>query len=73
MQSIIFVYGLIADESKQLHSWLFKQIVETTSIHPTVIMMDSDLAVNAMVKKVFIKTYPIYYAFHITQNLHKNL
>ncbi|EXX68341.1 hypothetical protein RirG_106060 [Rhizophagus irregularis DAOM 197198w] len=28
MQNIIFAQGLIVDESKQSHSWLFRQIVE---------------------------------------------
>ncbi|CAB4436064.1 unnamed protein product [Rhizophagus irregularis] len=50
-----------------------EQIVEATGIHPTVIMTDSDPAVDAAVKEVFTKTYPVHCAFHITQNLHKNL
>ncbi|PKB93717.1 hypothetical protein RhiirA5_507868 [Rhizophagus irregularis] len=54
-------------------SYLFSQIVEATGIHPTVIMTDSDLAVNVAVKEVFTKMYPVHCAFHITQNLHKNL
>ncbi|CAB5322011.1 unnamed protein product [Rhizophagus irregularis] len=73
MQNIIFAQGLTIDESKQSHAWLFRQIVETTGIHPTVIMTDSDPAVDAAVKEVFTKTYPVHCAFHITQNLHKNL
>ena len=73
MQNIIFAQGLLADESKQSHSWLFRQIIEATGIHPTVIITDSDPTVDVAVKEVFITTYPIYCAFHITQNLHKNL
>ena len=73
MQNILFAQSLIIDESKQSYSWLFRQIVEATSIYPTVIIMDSDLAVDAVVEEVFIKTYPVYCVFHITQNLHKNL
>ncbi|PKK59384.1 hypothetical protein RhiirC2_794907 [Rhizophagus irregularis] len=45
--------GLIVDESKQSHSWLFRQIVEATSIYPTVIITDADPAVDAAVKKDF--------------------
>ena len=73
MQNIVFAQGLLADESKHSHSWFFRQIIEATGIHPTVIITDSDLAVDAAVKEVFTMTYPIHYAFHITQNLHKNL
>ncbi|CAG8741547.1 9671_t:CDS:2, partial [Cetraspora pellucida] len=40
---------------------------------PTVILTDSDPAVDAVVRKVFQTTYPIHCAFHITQNIHKNL
>ena len=73
MQNIIFAQGLLANESKQSHSWLFRQIIEATGIHLTVIITDSDLAVDVAVKEVFTTTYPIHCAFHITQNLHKNL
>ncbi|CAB5383106.1 unnamed protein product [Rhizophagus irregularis] len=73
MQNIIFAQSLTIDESKQSHAWLFRQIVEAIGIHPTVIMTDSDLAIDAAVKEVFTKTYPVHCAFHITQNLHKNL
>ena len=72
MQNIILVQGLIVNESKQSHSWLFKRIVEVTGIHPTVIITDSDPTVNAVINEVFINTYPIYCTFHIMQNLHKN-
>src|ERR1051325_2629141 len=73
MKNVIFAQGLIIDESKQSHSWLFGRIAEATGIHPTVIITDADPAVDAAVKEVFANTYPIYCAFHITQNLHKNL
>src|SRR5262249_32755254 len=73
MQNIIFAQGLIIDESKESHSWLFRQIVEATGVYPTVILTDSDPAVDAAVKEVLTTTYPVHCAFHITQNLHKNL
>ena len=73
MQNIILAQGLIVDESKRSHSWLFDQIVEATGIHPIVIITDSDPAVDAAIKEVFTNTYPIHCAFHMTQNLHKNL
>ena len=73
MQNILFAQALLADESKQSHSWLFRQIIEATGIHPTVIITDSDPAVDAAVKEIFTTTYPVHCAFHITQNLHKNL
>lgn len=73
MQNIIFAQGLIVDKSKQSHSWLFRQIIKATGIHPTVIITDTDLAVDAAVKEVFTNTYPVHCAFYIIQNLHKNL
>ena len=73
MKNIILAQGLLIDESKQSHCWLFTKIVESTGIHPTVIITDSDPAVDAAVREVFTTTYPIHCAFHITQNLHKNL
>lgn len=73
MKNIIFAQGLLIDESKGSHSWLFSQILEATGIQPTVILTDSDPAVDAAVKEIFTNTYPIHCAFHITQNLHKNL
>jgi hypothetical protein len=72
MQNIILAQGLIVDESKQSHSWLFEQIAEATGIYPTVIITDSDPAVDTAIKEVFTNTYPIHCAFHIMQNLHKN-
>src|SRR5437763_7638050 len=71
MQNIVFAQGLLADKSKHSHSWFFRQIIEATGIHPTVIITDSDPAVDAAVKEVFTTTYLIHCAFHITQNLHK--
>ena len=73
MQNVLLVQALLIDESKESHSWLFKQVLEATGIHPTVILTDSDPAVDAAVREVFRNTYPIHCAFHITQNLHKNL
>lgn len=73
MQNIIFAQSLIADENKQSHSWIFEQIIEATGIYPSVIMTDSDPAIDAAVREVFMKTYPIHCVFYITQNLHKNL
>ena len=73
MQNIILAQGLIVDESKQSHSWLFERIAEATGIHPTVIITDSDPAIDAAINEVFTNTYPIHCAFYITQNLHKNL
>ena len=37
------------------------------------IITDSDPAVDAAIQEVLTTTYPIHCAFHITQNLHKNL
>ena len=73
VQNIVFAQDLLADESKHSHSQFFRQIIEVTSIYPTVIITDSDSAVDAAVKEVSTMTYPIHYAFHIIQNLHKNL
>ena len=73
MQNIILAQGLIVNKSKQSHSWLFERIVEATGIHPTVIITDSDSAVDAAIKGAFTNTYPIYCIFYIIQNLHKNL
>jgi hypothetical protein len=60
-------------KSKQSYFWLFRQIIESIGIYLTVIITDSDPAVDAAVKEVFTTTYPIHCAFHITQNLYKNL
>jgi len=38
-----------------------------------VILTDSDPAVDSAVRQVFPESYPIHCAYHITQNLHKNL
>lgn len=73
MKNIIFAQGLLIDESKGSHSWLFSQILEAIGIQSTIILTDSDPAVDAAVKKIFTNTYPIHCAFHITQNLYKNL
>ena len=74
MQNIILAQGLLIDESKHSHFWLFRQIIEATGgIYPTVIITDSDPAVDATVRETFLTTYPIHCAFHITQNLYENL
>ena len=49
------------------------QIIEATNIQPSVILTDANPAVDATISQVFQSTYHIHCAFHITQNLHKNL
>ena len=73
MKNVILAQALLIDESKESHFWLFRQVAEAAGIHPTIIITDSDPAVDAAVREVFTNTYPIYCAFHIIQNLHKNL
>src|SRR5437763_11476263 len=65
MQNVLLAQALLIDESKDSYFWLFKQILEATGIHPTVILTDSDPAVDAAVREVFINTYLIHYAFYI--------
>ncbi|CAG8736191.1 9576_t:CDS:2, partial [Cetraspora pellucida] len=72
-QNILLAQGLLMDESLDSHAWMFKQIIKATNIQPTVILTDSDLAVNAAIRKVFQTTYPIHCVFYIMQNIHKNL
>jgi len=72
-QNILLAQALLADESQESHIWMFQQITNATNIYPKVILTDSDPAVDAAVMKVFPTSYPIHCAFHITQNLHKNL
>ncbi|CAG8835564.1 15733_t:CDS:2, partial [Gigaspora margarita] len=72
-QTILLAQGLLADESQSSHVWFFEQILKATNIQPTVIMTDSDPAVDTAVKEVFTMIYPIHCAFHIMQNLYKNL
>src|SRR3954454_9400337 len=52
---------------------MFSNIINSTGIHPIVIITDADPAINVAVHQVFSSTYPIHYAYHIFQNLHKNL
>ncbi|CAG8543623.1 6878_t:CDS:2 [Scutellospora calospora] len=52
---------------------MFQQIIKATSIHPSVILTDSDPAVDSAISQVFVLIYPIHYAYHISQNLHKHL
>ena len=73
MENILLAQALLIDESKESHSWLFKQVIEATSIHPNVIITDSDLAVDVTIKQVFTNTYSIHCVFYITQNFHRNL
>ncbi|CAG8806001.1 4466_t:CDS:2, partial [Gigaspora rosea] len=72
-QNVLLTQGLLIDETHESHVWLFSEIVKATSIEPAVILTDSDPAVDLAIKEVFKSTYPIHCAFHITQNLHKNL
>jgi hypothetical protein len=73
MKNVILAQALLIDKSKESHSWLFRQVAEAAGIHLTVIITNLDPAVDAAVREVFTDTYPIHCAFHITQNLHKNL
>ncbi|CAG8641262.1 16822_t:CDS:2, partial [Cetraspora pellucida] len=72
-QNILLAQGLLIDETHESYVWLFNEIVKATGIEPAVILTDSNPAVDSAVKEVFKSTYPIHCAFHITQNLHKNL
>ncbi|CAG8676668.1 9010_t:CDS:2, partial [Racocetra fulgida] len=64
---------LLIDETHESHVWLFNEIVKATGMEPAVIQTNSDPAADSAVKEVFKSMYPIHCAFHITQNLHKNL
>ena len=46
--------------------WMFSQIIESTGIHPGVILTDADPAVDLAIRQVFPSTYPIHCAYHIT-------
>ncbi|CAG8831475.1 10017_t:CDS:2, partial [Cetraspora pellucida] len=72
-QNILLAQALLADKSLESHIWMFQQIVKATNTQPLVILTDADPAVNTAIHQVFTNTYPIYCAYHITQNLHKNL
>ena len=72
-RNILLAQGLLADESFESHVWMFSQIIESTGVHPGVILTDADPAVDSAIRQVFPSTYPIHCAYHITQNLHKNL
>src|ERR1700742_2933594 len=52
---------------------MFSNIIKATGIRPVVIITDSDPAVDAAIRQVLMSTYPIHCAFHISQNLDKNL
>src|ERR1043166_3587699 len=71
--NLIFAQGLLIDESLDSHIWMFSNIVNSTGVRPVVIITDSDPAVDAAIRQVFTSTYPIHCAFHISQNLVKNL
>ena len=72
-RNILLAQGLLADESFESHVWMFSQIIESTGVHPGVILTDADPAVDSAIRQVFPSTYPIYCIYHIIQNLHKNL
>src|SRR5687768_2922244 len=71
--NILLAQSLLFDESLSSHAWMFSEILKATNRESLVIITDADPAVDAAVHQVFSHTYPIYCAFHITQNLHKNL
>ena len=71
--NILLAQALLVDESFESHKWMLLQIIEATNIQPSVILTDADPAVDAAISQVFQSTYHIHCAFHITQNLHKNL
>ncbi|CAG8856932.1 2661_t:CDS:1, partial [Gigaspora margarita] len=50
-RNILLAQGLLADESQSSYVWFFEQILKATNIQPTVIMTDSDPAVDAAVKE----------------------
>ncbi|EXX63054.1 hypothetical protein RirG_155940 [Rhizophagus irregularis DAOM 197198w] len=52
---------------------MFSQLKKSTGVQPLIIITDSDPAVDAAIRQIFPLTYPIHCAYHITQNLHKNL
>ncbi|PKY28574.1 hypothetical protein RhiirB3_444793 [Rhizophagus irregularis] len=49
------------------------QTLPPTGIQPVVIITDSDPAVDAAIRQILPSTYLIHCAFHISQNLNKNL
>uniref|UniRef100_U9TZE7 MULE transposase domain-containing protein n=1 Tax=Rhizophagus irregularis (strain DAOM 181602 / DAOM 197198 / MUCL 43194) TaxID=747089 RepID=U9TZE7_RHIID len=64
MQDISLIYHRLLINSN---------IVKATGIQPVVIITDSDPAVDAAIRQILPSTYLIHCAFHISQNLNKNL
>lgn len=48
-RNILLAQALLLDESLESHVWMFKQIIESTNIHPIVIITDADPAVDAAI------------------------
>ncbi|SRR6266542_1794446 len=71
--NILLTQAFLVNESFESHKWMLFQIIETINIQPSVILIDANLTVDITISQVFQFTYYIYYAFHITQNLYKNL
>jgi len=65
--------ALLPDKSVDSYIWIFQKIIKATNVYLTVILIDTDLTIDAAICQVFITTYPIHCIYHITQNLHKNL
>lgn len=72
-RNLLLAQGLLIDESLDSHNWMFSNIVKATGIRPVVIITDSDPAVDAAIRQILPSTYPIHCAFHISQNIDKNL
>ncbi|CAB4403987.1 unnamed protein product [Rhizophagus irregularis] len=71
--NILLAQALLSDESMESHLWVFHEILKATGRQPSVIMTDADPAVDSAIQQVFSQTYPIHCAFHMTQNINKNL
>ncbi|CAB5394861.1 unnamed protein product [Rhizophagus irregularis] len=71
--NVLLAQALLLDESFESHVWMFTQLTKSTGMQPIVIITDSDPAVDAAIRQTLPSSYPIHCAYHITQNLHKNL
>ncbi|CAG8731230.1 8458_t:CDS:2, partial [Gigaspora rosea] len=64
---------LLSNDAALMSSWLDKQKEADSRWQLAVIITDADPAVDLAVRNVFSQSYPIYGAFHLTQNIHKHL
>src|SRR6266540_223599 len=72
-RSRLVAQALVSDETTESYKWILECTKKATMTELLVFVTDADPAADAVIRQIYLTTYPIHCIFHISENLLKNL